>query len=118
MRLFLTALALVPALHFSAALGLLEERGENARQGDDGRDAEEDDAAGAPEGGVAGGAGLLRDVGEGQRAADECEESERGGEDVEVASHGLSLGYVDCGFLRCGLRSGISCHKRRDDAMG
>jgi hypothetical protein len=85
--------ALLPGFGI-AALGLLEERGEDAGEGDYRRNAEEDDARGAPERHIAGGAGLLRDVGKRQRAADDREEGEGDGEDVERASHGLSLGYV------------------------
>jgi hypothetical protein len=73
---------------FGAALGLLEERGEDAGESYDHGDDEETEAHGAPEGGVARGAGLLRYVGVSQTAGDECEEKQCGGENVEVASHG------------------------------
>jgi hypothetical protein len=76
-----------------AALGLLEERGEDSGEGYDEGDDEEAEAHGAPERGVAGGAGLLGDVGEGHSAGDEREEGESGGEDVEVASHVVFLFY-------------------------
>jgi len=72
---------------FEAALGLLEEGGDDSGEGDDEGDDEEDKAHGAPEGGGARGAGLLGDVGERDSAGDEGEEGEGGGEDVEVASH-------------------------------
>jgi len=64
--LLLAAAAFLLAVERGAALGLLEERGEDAEEGDDQRDAEQADAGGAPEGDVAGGAGLLGDVGEGE----------------------------------------------------
>ncbi len=87
------AFALFPALFFEAALGLFEERGEDSSQRDDERDEEENDAGDTPQGGVSGRAGLLRDVGVGEAAGDEREESQCGGEDVEVASHGVFLFY-------------------------
>ena len=60
---------------FGTALGLLEERGEDAGEGDDEGDDEEAEAHGAPEGGIAGGAGLLGDVAVRQAAGDEGEEA-------------------------------------------
>jgi hypothetical protein len=70
-----------------ATLGLFEEGGEDAGEGDEERDAEEGDGGHAPEGRVAGRARLLGDVGEGQAEGEEGEASDGGGEDVEVASH-------------------------------
>ncbi len=81
------------ALGFGAALGLLEEGGEDAGEGDDEGDDEEDEAHGAPERLVAGGAGLLGDVRVREAAGDQREEGERGGEDVEVAAHCVLSGY-------------------------
>jgi len=72
---------------FAAAGGLFEEGGEDAGEGTDEGDEEEDEAHGAPEGLVAGGAGLLGDVGVRDAAGDEREGGERGGENVEVAGH-------------------------------
>ena len=71
--LFGAAAALVLAVEIVAALGLFEERAEDAEQGDDEGDAEEGDAGHAPEGGVAGRSGLLGDVGEGQADGEERE---------------------------------------------
>jgi len=82
-----TALA---ALGFGAALGLLEEGGEDAGEGDDEGDDEEDEAHGAPKGFVAGRARLLGDVAVSDAAGEQSEDGERGGEDVEVAAHELS----------------------------
>jgi hypothetical protein len=79
---------LLLALIVSAALGLLEEGGENAGEGHDEGDAEESDPRGAPEGNVAGRAGLLRDVGEGEREGDQGQKAESCSENVEVATHG------------------------------
>lgn len=75
------------AVLFAAAFGLLEEGGEDTGEGADEGDEEEDEAHGAPEGLVAGRAGLLRDVGVRDAAGDEREGGERGGEDEEVAGH-------------------------------
>jgi hypothetical protein len=58
-------MAAVAALLGGAALGLLEELGEDATQGDHEADEDEGDGGGAPEANVAGGAGDLREVGEG-----------------------------------------------------
>ncbi len=85
--------AAVAAGFVGAALGLLKEGGEDSGEGYDEGDDEKAEAHGAPERGIAGGAGLLGDVGESHSAGDEREESERGGEDVEVASHGVFLFY-------------------------
>ena len=85
--LFGVVAAPVLAFEVVAALGLFEERAEDAEQRDNEGDAEEGDAGHTPERGVAGGAGLVRDVGEGQADRQERERSECGGEDVEVASH-------------------------------
>ena len=49
---------------------------------------EEREAHRSPERGVAGRAGLLRDVGVGDAERDHREEEKGSGEDVEVASHG------------------------------
>ena len=68
--------ALGTAVFFVAALGLLEERGKDAGKSDDEANDEEAEAHGAPERGVAGGAGLLGDVGVGDAAGDEREEDE------------------------------------------
>src|SRR5271167_4273125 len=73
---------------FGAALGLLEQRRQNAGEGDEETDYQETEAHGAPESDVSRGAGLSRDVGVGDAAGDQGEEDEAGGEDVEVASHG------------------------------
>jgi hypothetical protein len=70
-----------------AALGLLEELGEDAGEGDEEAEEDEGDGGGAPEADVAGGAGDLREVGEGEPKGDESEDADAGGEDVEVASH-------------------------------
>jgi len=72
--LFGAGAALLLALDVVAALGLFEERAHYAEQGDDECHAEEGDAGHAPERGVAGGAGLLGDVGERQ-----CDGEEREG---------------------------------------
>ncbi len=80
--------ALGTAGFFVAALGLLEERGQDTGEGDEEANDEEAEAHGAPEGGVAGGAGLLGDVGVGNPEGDETEENEASGEDVEIAAHG------------------------------
>ena len=85
----LGAAAFGSASLFVAALGLLEERGEDARESDDESEHEEADGHGAPESNVAGGTGLLGDVGEGQDEGEDGEEEEGCGEDVEVASHVL-----------------------------
>jgi hypothetical protein len=82
------AVAALAALFGRPAFGLLEELGEDAAQGDDQADEDQGDGGGAPEADVAGGAGDLRDVGEGEREGDEGEDADGGGEDVEVASHG------------------------------
>ena len=82
------AVAALTALFRSPALGLLEELGEDAAEGDDQADEDQGDGGGAPEADVAGGAGDLRDVGEGEREGDQGEDADGGGEDVEVASHG------------------------------
>jgi hypothetical protein len=71
-----------------SALGLLEELGEDACEGDDEAEEDQGDGGGAPEADVAGGAGDLGDVGEGEPKGDEGEDADAGGEDVEVASHG------------------------------
>ena len=81
-------MAAVAALLGGPALGLLEELGEDATEGDDQADEDQGDGGGAPEANVAGGAGDLRDVGEGDREGDQGEDADGGGEDVEVASHG------------------------------
>lgn len=81
------ALAFVLTLHLGAALGLLEELGENAGEGDDEADEDERHGGSAPEADVAGRAGDLRDVGEGERKGDQSEGTERCGEDIQVASH-------------------------------
>jgi hypothetical protein len=81
-----TVAAGVP-LFGGAALSLLEELGEDAGEGDDEAEEDEGDGGGAPEADVAGGAGDLRDVGEGEREGDEGEDADAGGEDVQVASH-------------------------------
>ena len=81
-------MAAVAALLGGAALGLLEELGEDTGEGDDQTDEDQGDGGGAPEADVAGGAGDLRDVGEGEPEGDEGEDADAGGEDVEVASHG------------------------------
>ena len=67
------AVAALLAVEVVAALGLREEGAHDAEEGDDEGDAEEGDAGHAPEGGVAGGAGLLSDVGEGQADGEERE---------------------------------------------
>jgi hypothetical protein len=84
---------------FVAALGLLEEGGEDAGEGDEETYNEEAEAHGAPEGDVARRAGLLGDVGVGDATGDEAEEDERAGEDIEVASH--ADGSILRGVRRC-----------------
>ena len=103
--LLLAAAAFLLAVERGAALGLLEERGEDAEEGDDQREAEQADAGGTPERDVARRARLLGDVGEGERCGDQRENAQRGGEDVEVASHraGLRIARVD--MVECELRS-------------
>ena len=59
------------ALFGSPALCLFEELGEDAAEGDDEADEDQGDGCGAPEADVAGGAGDLSDVGEGEREGDE-----------------------------------------------
>jgi hypothetical protein len=78
---------------FIAALGLFEERGQDTGEGDEETNYEEAETHGSPEGGVAGGAGLLGDVGVGDAAGDESEEDEAASENVEVASHAMDLFY-------------------------
>ena len=75
------------AVLFAAAFGLLEEGGEDTGEGADEGDEEEDEAHGAPEGLVAGRAGLLGDIGVRDAAGEEREGSERGSEDEEVTGH-------------------------------
>ena len=75
------------ALVGGTALGLLEELGEDAGQGDDEANEDQGHGGGAPEADVAGGAGDLRNVSERKREGDEGEDADGGREDVEVASH-------------------------------
>ena len=70
------ALALPEAFGFGAALGLLEEAGDDAGEGYDQSQDEEAEACRAPEGGIAGRAGLLGEVGVGEAAGDEREEGQ------------------------------------------
>ena len=81
-----SVLAIAAAFFLGAALGLLEEGREDAAEGDQQRQQEEAEAHGAPERGVAGRTGLLRDVGVGEAAGDQREHREGGGENEEVAS--------------------------------
>ena len=81
-------MAAVAALLGGPALGLFEELGEDSSEGDDEADEDQGDGGSAPKADVAGGAGNLRDVGEGEREGDQGEDADGGGEDVEVASHG------------------------------
>jgi hypothetical protein len=87
-------------LRAGAALGLLEELGENATEGDHEADEDQGDGGGAPEANVAGGAGNLCEVGKGERKGDEGENADGGGEDVEVASHGAGISLAR-GPVRC-----------------
>lgn len=75
------------ALFLMTAFGLLKERGEDAGEGYDQRDATEDDGRGAPEHGVARRAGLLGHVGERQHQRDGREYTEGCSEDVEITAH-------------------------------
>ena len=81
------------ALVGGAALGLLEELGEDAAEGDDQADKDQGHRGSAPEADVAGRAGDLRDIGEGEREGDEGEDAESGCEDVKVASHAADQAY-------------------------
>jgi len=105
---------------FVAALGLLEEGGENAGEGDEETDNEEAKAHRSPEGDVARGAGLLGDVGVRDAAGDEAEEDKRAGEDVEVASHadGSILRRAGTGRTAMG-HTGRACgpSRRKQDRM-
>jgi len=73
------AAATLISLIFRAALGLREQRRQNAGERNHQRDQEEHQAHRAPQGRVARGAGLLRNVGEGHAARD-------GREDVSEAA--------------------------------
>ena len=70
-----------------AALCLSEEQGEGSGEGGHKREDEEGDGHGLPEGDIAGGAGLLGDVGERQDERDQTKKEEGCGEDVEIAAH-------------------------------
>lgn len=74
-------------MFIGATLRLGKEEGEGSGEGCDEREDEEGDGHGLPEGDVAGGAGLLGDVGKGKEERDQAEEKEGCGEDVEVAAH-------------------------------
>ena len=71
---------------FGTALGLLEQRRQNAGEGDEETDDQETEAHGAPKSDVSWGPGLPRDVGVGDAAGDQREEDEAPGDDVEVAA--------------------------------
>ena len=79
--------ALCSAGLFGTALGLLEQRGQDAGQRDEETDDQKAKPHRAPESDVTGGAGLFRDVGVGDAAGDQSEEDEAACEDVEIASH-------------------------------
>ncbi len=72
-----------------AAFGLFKERGKNASQGDDEGDDKKGETGGLPEGGIAGGSGLLGDVGVREDDRDRSEQGQRCGENEEVAAHRL-----------------------------
>jgi len=74
---------------------LFEEKRRGSGERHDERDDEEHESHGAPECGVARGAGLLRDIGVGNSAGDKGEEQQRCSEDVEVRPMGLVLFTAD-----------------------
>ena len=70
-----------------ATLGLLEQRGQNARESDEETDDQKAKPHCPPQRDVAGRAGLACDVGVGNSAGDQSENDEAGGENVKIASH-------------------------------
>jgi len=124
--------ALLAAGVFCTTFGLFEERGEHAQQSDNEANADQCVAGHAPECGIAGRAELVCDVRKRENERDDGEEAKRGGEDVEVASHGAGTrilgeeffdigdvvgaaigrqGVEECGAVAGGADAGVEQHE-------
>jgi hypothetical protein len=88
--------ALFASSFFMPTLGLLKERGENARESNYQRKAEESNRGHAPQSGIAGRTGLLRNIGKREHKRYQSDNAKCAGKNVKITSHTSASYSIAC----------------------